>query len=136
MSDPTLALQGWIVSTLTNASPPLQVFDKVPPGNVFPRFTIGPAQCIPGGDDGQCAATWEVFQQLDAWSRENGFPEVKTIAPVAVGLLHHAEPTLTGFTVVLIEVVSTDYMRDPDGITSRARIQIRALIDEAVITSP
>jgi hypothetical protein len=130
MSEPTLALQGWIVATLS-ASPGAgaPVYDRVPPADPFPRVTIGPAQCVPGDDDGQCGATFEVFQQIDAWSRTVGMPQVKTIAGAVKDLLHHAVPTLTGYTVVLLEWVSTDYSRDPDGLTNRARMQFRALID-------
>jgi hypothetical protein len=134
MSDPTLALQGWIVTTLTGGSPPalsVPVYDKVPPQNPFPRVTIGPGQSLPGEDDGQCNSTFEVFQQIDVWSRTVGFPEAKTVAGAVKDLLHHAEPSLTGFNVVLIEWLSTDYSRDSDGLTSRARMQFRALIDAA-----
>jgi hypothetical protein len=132
MSDPTLLLQGWIVTTLSGSpSAGAPVYDRVPPAAVFPRVTIGPAQCIPGDDDGQCGATFEVFQQIDVWSRTVGFPEVKTIAGAAKSLLHNGAPTLTGFAVVLLEWVSTDYSRDPDGLTNRARMNFRALIDAA-----
>ncbi len=131
MSDPTLAWQGWIVATLSG--PPgagAAVYDRVPPSNPFPRITIEPAQCIPGEDDGPCNATFELSQQIDVWSRTVGFPEVKTIAGAVQGLLHNAVPTLAGFTVVLLEWVSTEYLRDPDGLTNRARMRFRALIDE------
>lgn len=132
MSEPTLVLQGWIVATLSGSpGAGAPVFDKVPASNPFPRVTIGPAQCVPGDDDGQCNATFEVFQQIDVWSRTVGFPEAKTIAGAVKALLHQAQPTLIGFTVVLLEWVSTDYSRDPDGLTNRARIQLHALIDEA-----
>lgn len=131
MSDPTLLLQGWIVTTLTGSPPSIPTYDRVPTSNPFPRVTIGPGQCIPGEDDGQCNTTYEVFLQIDAWSRAVGFPEVKALADTVKTTLHHAQPTLTGFTVVLLEWVSTDYSRDPDGLTNRARMQFRALIDEA-----
>lgn len=129
MSDPLLPLQAWIVEALSGDSPPIAVFDKVPPANAFPRTTIGPGQALPGDDDGQCAATFEVFQQLDVWSRAVGFVECKTIAGRIKDLIHNAVPALAGYRVVLLEWRSTDYLRDPDGLTSRARMEFRALID-------
>jgi len=132
MSDPTLLLQGWIVTTLSGSpGAGAQVFDKVPQTNPFPRITIGPVQCLPDVDDGQCGATFEVFQQIDIWSRTAGYPEVKTIGEAVKGLLHNAAVTLNGFNVVLLQWVSTEYLRDPDGLTNRARMQFRALIDQA-----
>jgi hypothetical protein len=132
MSDPVLPLQGWIVETLSDSpGAGAPVYDRVPAGSPFPRITFGPAQCLPDEDDGQCNATFELFQQLDVWSRTVGFPEAKTIAGAVKDLLHNAVPTLAGFTVVLLEWVSTEYSRDPDGLTNRARMQFRALIDQA-----
>jgi hypothetical protein len=132
MSDPLLPLQAWIVETIESDSPPpAPIFDKVPANNPFPRITIGPGQSLPGEDDGECASTWELFQQVDVWAREGGYVACKTIAGQIKALIHNAVPALTGYRVVLLEWRGTDYMRDPDGLTSRARMQFRALIDEA-----
>lgn len=133
MSNPELLLQKWIVDTLKAAETGVgdNVFDSVPDADPYPRITIGQGQTVPGEDDGQCGATFEVYQQIDVWSRKPGYPEVKAIAGQVRAAIHGAVPTLTGFTVVLLEVRSSDTMRDPDGITSRARIQIHAFIDEA-----
>lgn len=137
MSDPKQALQDWIITTLDGESPGIgaPVYDRVPstpaPDGPFPRVTIGPGQTLPGeDDDADCGATWEVFTQLDVWSRAPGYTECSEIAGNVRASLHRAEPTLTGYRVVLLEWQGTDYLRDPDGLTSRARIQIRALIDE------
>lgn len=133
MSDPVLALQAWLAATLKAAATGAgdAVFDSVPATDPFPRITLGPGQALPGEDDGQCAATWEIFQQVDVWSRAAGFPEAKTIAGQARAALHGATPALSGFAVPLFEWISTDFSRDPDGKTSRARLQFRALVDEA-----
>jgi hypothetical protein len=133
MSDPKQALQNWIITTLIADSPPIveQMFDIVPRSDPFPRGTIGPGQTIPGDDDGQCESTWEVFQQIDFWSRSPGYSEVSAIAGAVKDALHHVTPTLDGYEVVLLEWLSTDYSRDSDGLTSRARMQFRALIDDA-----
>lgn len=133
MGDPLLPLQAWLYETLSDGSPAIgaPVYDQVPRDAGFPRVTFGPGQSLPGEDDGQCGATFELFQQLDVWSSAVGTVEVKEIAGRARDLIHGAAPDLAGFTVVLLEVRGISYSRDPDGLTSRARLDLRALIDAA-----
>lgn len=126
MSDPSLALQGAIVAALKGISPAgSNVFDRVPEGDPFPRITVGTGQSVPVDED--CYEGTESTFQIDAWSREVGFPQVKQIASAIRARLHNGDLTLSGHTLELMKVESIAYDRDPDGLTSRARIQLRAL---------
>jgi hypothetical protein len=127
MSDPSLALQGAIVAALKAIGSPAgaNVFDRVPDSNPFPRITVGGGQSVPVDED--CYEGTESTIQIDAWSREVGYPQVKQIASAVRGRLHNGDLTLTGHTLELMKIESITYERDSDGLTSRARIQLRAL---------
>jgi len=127
MSDPSLPLQGAIVAALKalNTAAGSNVFDRVPDSNPFPRITVGAGQSVPV--DENCYEGTESTIQIDAWSREVGFPQVKQIASAVRGLLHNGDLALSGHTLELMKIDSITFERDPDGLTSRARIQLRAL---------
>jgi hypothetical protein len=127
MSDPSLALQGALIAALRGIGSPAgaNVFDRVPERNPFPRVTVGGGQSVPVDED--CYEGTESTIQIDAWSREVGFSEVKQIASAIRSRLHNGDLTLSGHTLELMKVESITYDRDPDGLTSRARIQLRAL---------
>ena len=126
-TDPGLALQAALIAAIRTLGTAAgeSVFDRPPAANPFPRVTIGPSQSIP--DDAVCYAGTETFQQIDVWSRAVGFPEAKAIAESIRDRLHDGELTLDGHHLELMAVLSIDYSRDPDGLTSRARINLRVL---------
>lgn len=126
MSDPALALQGAIVAALKalGTAAGANVFDVVPTSNPFPRITVGGGQTVPIEAD--CYDGSESFIQIDVWSREVGYPQAKQIASAVRSRLHNGDLMLSGHTLELLKVESTTYERDSDGLTSRARIQVRA----------
>lgn len=124
-NNPSLPIQGALVAAI-KAIPTLagnNVFDMVPTSNPFPRVTIGPSQSLPVMAD--CYDGTETTVQLDCWSRAVGFPEVKQIADQIRGRLHDGDLAITGHKLELMVVELIDESRDPDGITSRARLQLR-----------
>lgn len=130
-TDPALAIQGALVSAI-KAIPTLagnNVFDLVPTANPFPRVTVGIGQSVP--DPADCRDATESFWQIDAWSREPGFPQVKTIADSIRDRLHDGNLSLSGHRLELMLVELTDYTREADGVTSRARISLRAVTSPA-----
>ena len=130
VTDPSLELQKALISAI-KAIPTLagnNVFDTVPGSNPFPRITVGIGSHVP--DMAGCRDATESTMQIDAWSRDVGFPEVKTIADQLRTRLNDGELTLTGHVLELMLVELTDMSRDQDGITNRARINLR------IITSP
>lgn len=136
MSDPSLDLQKAIINALKadNAvkalvGNPARVYDKIPGGATFPYVSYGSDQVL--SDDADCLTAYEVFVQLDVWSRANGQPEMKRIAGAIRAVLHDAELELDEHALVLLEHQQTRYLDDPDGITSHAAITLRALADGA-----
>lgn len=135
MSDPSLALQGAIVSALKNDATlstllAQRVYDAVPPVPTFPYISVGDGQVL-GDDTEDCGDGSEVHLQIDAWSRAVGYPEVKQIAAAIRSALKTTPitvPTLSGFTVSVVEYVQTQFLRDPDGLTRHAAITFRYLI--------
>lgn len=128
MSDPALALQGALVAAIRalGTAAGQNVFDRVPASDPFPRVTVGEGQSVDNSSPG-CYDGSESFLQVDVWSREVGYPQAKQIASAIRTRLHDGALTLAGHTLELMRVRSIDYSRDPDGLTSRARILVRAL---------
>jgi hypothetical protein len=124
-TDPALPIQGALVAAI-KAIPTVagnNVYDAVPASNPFPRVTLGPGQGVPVLAD--CYDGTETTVQIDCWSRQTGYPEVKTIADQIRGRLHDGDLSITGHTCELMVVEMSDYSRDPDGLTSRARLVVR-----------
>lgn len=128
MADPTLLLQGAIVSAL-KAAPAVaggRIYDRVPPDPVFPYVTVGEGDTV--GDDNSCADASECNVQMHCWSRAVGMPEVKGIAAL-VRARCKAHFTLSGFQVTVVEYLTTRYLHDPDGLTEHAVVEFRYQID-------
>lgn len=137
MAEPSLAIQAAVVATLLNDSgvtslgtPPIgtRIYDRVPPGALFPYITYGLDQ-VNEDDSGDCGNAWEVFVPLHIWSRAVGQPEMKNISGAIRTLLHNNLMPVTGFNLVIFEHRTTNYLGDPDGLTQHARLDFRALIE-------
>jgi hypothetical protein len=127
MSDPSLPLQIAIVAALKAADVAGdRVYDTVPPGAEFPYVSISGSQVLP--DKADCIDGTEVFVQLDAWSRAQGYPEVMGIAGGVVDALDDEPIVVDGFHLVVLELQNLSYLRDPDGLTRHAAISFRALL--------
>lgn len=131
MSDPALALQASQVSALKGDSAltaliTQRVYDEVPEAPTFPYVVVGDVQVL-GQDTEDCGDGSEVFSRVHVWSRAVGFPETKRIAAEVRRVLK-VTPTLSGFTVTVVEFVQTQFLNDPDGLTRHAVIEHRYLI--------
>lgn len=132
MSLPSLALQAAIVQALKNTSGVAalvgeRVYDRVPEGARYPYISLGPEQALQ--DDAECVEGYEIFQQIDVWSAEPGFPETKRICAAVHAALHEADLAVAGFTCHEITHETTNTLRDADGLTSHGAMTFRALID-------
>lgn len=136
MSEPSLALQRSIYAKLTTA-PTLsgligtRVYDRVSPSATFPYVRIGNDQSVAEAQD--CAEeSVEVFAQIDVFSRNQGKTEAKNIAGAIVRTLSSADLTLeSGYELQEIHHASTLFVDDPDGLSTHAIINFRALIETA-----
>ena len=134
MSDPSLELQAAIVTALkANAGVAAivgtRVYDNVPPSATFPYISLGDSQVLP--DKADCIDGTEIFFNLDGWSRDNRFPECKTISKAVVAALDDQPLTVTGYTAVVFELDNINYLRDPDGITRHVALSFRVLVQSS-----
>lgn len=135
MADPSLDIQKAVITALRAdvgvqalVGNPARVYDAVPSATTpYPMVTYGADQAI--SDDFDCINSFEVFVTLDVWSRAVGQPEAKRIAGAVRGVLHDADLELDEHALVLLEHRNTRYLKDPDGKTSHAVVEFRALVD-------
>lgn len=132
MADPSLDLQGAIVTALKAAAPVTalvgqRIYDTPPSSKTFPYISYGSDFVL--DDSVDCITAYEVAIQIDVWSRAIGQPEMKRIAGAVRAALHDVDLTLDEHGLVLIEHETTRYLQDPDGLTHHAAIGFRALAD-------
>lgn len=133
MTSPTYELQGQIVALL-KASPDLsgiiggRVYDRVPEGVQFPYVSFGPSD--EASDDADCIDGFVVTMQLDAWSRDVGFPECRRITDAVRRALTVDAIQLTDNALVTFNHVTTRIFRDPDGLTSHGAITLEAFVEQ------
>lgn len=131
MSDPSLEVQAALVNALKSAGalPSVvggRVYDAPPTSPIFPYVTLGDCQVLP--DKADCIDGAEMFLQVDVWSRAVGYPEAKTIAKAVVDKLDDHPLAVAAHSVIVFEHQSTNYLRDPDGLTRHAAITFRSLV--------
>jgi Protein of unknown function (DUF3168) len=132
MANPELELQGKIVERL-KADPTVtalingRVYDSVPQAAGYPFVSLGPCQTINTSAD--CIVGYEIFQQVDAWSRAVGYPEVKRIEDAVRFALDDAPLALATNGLVFIQFDDGNTSRDPDGLTSHSAMSFRASVE-------
>jgi len=135
-TDPSLALQAAFVAAIkamaTEAG--TRVYDRVPRTNgivaaTFPYVALGTGSVL--NNQADCYDGSDVTLAVHVWSRAVGWPEAKRIASAIRAGLNNAELALVGHTLELLELDRTDYLNDPDGLTSHAVLTFRALTQPA-----
>lgn len=135
MISPSLEIQGLIVSTL-NANAAVMalvngVYDSVPEnpwGTKLGYISLGPEDN--NVDDADCVNGWEMFHQIDVWSRKPGRVHAKQICAAVKAAFHHANLTLTDNALVSIECVFERILKDPDQQTTHGVMQFRIAAEE------
>jgi Protein of unknown function (DUF3168) len=133
MIDPQLPLQAAIVAAVKadaelNTLIAGRIFDRVPvnvdgiPQGPFPYLSFGSADTTDEGT--ACVGPSDCFIDLNGWSREVGYPEVKRIGARAAAVLN-SKLAVTGFDVITHRVERLSYQREQDGLTSRAILRLR-----------
>jgi len=118
-----LPIQGYMRTAL-GAHAPLtaligdRIYDRVPEGAVFPYVVIGPAQAARLEASPDCIDDYEVFAQVDVWSRAVGFPEAKRIGKACGDALAERSPAIDGLRVGWFVPRDELYRVDADGLTS------------------
>ncbi|WP_223565256.1 DUF3168 domain-containing protein [Agrobacterium tumefaciens] len=132
MSDPALAIQTALVGRLTGLATEAgeRVYDDVPAeaqreaetGEAWPYISLGNGQMVPV--DEECFDRSSTYLDINVWSRDIGFPQVKRIAGAIRAALHEQELAIAGHVLDRMRVENIAYSRDPDGMTRRARLEL------------
>lgn len=105
-----------------------RVFDDVPKDSAFPYVCIGPMDSTE--EDAECIKGLLIYVQIDCFSQEVGFPEVKRLAYAVRRCLHDADLDLPTNGLVMIEHSQSRFLRDPDGLTSHAAVEFVATVEQ------
>lgn len=140
MGSATLELQGAIVSLLkadagVTGIVGARVFDNVPrsaqSGEITAQFPfVGIASSDEQSELIDCIDGIDLSLDIDCWSREPGFPEVRRLAHAVRAALHDADVALTDNALVLLQHRQTRTLRDPDGLTSHAVLTFEAQLEQ------
>lgn len=115
-------------SALTSLVPSANIVDRNGTPAVFPSILLGEGQTIPGGDIAR--RRHEVFVDLHIWQKETGLVFSKQVAGAIREALADTRWTATGLDVADLRVISSRFMRDPNGIHSHGVISLTALVSE------
>jgi hypothetical protein len=127
MSDPSFEVQTAMVFVMKSASVAEgRIYDNVSPAAVFPYVTLGDCQVLP--DKAECIDGVEIYPSVDVWSQAIGYAETKKITKKILAVLDDKEFSVEGFDLVLFELQSVNYMRDPDGLTRHAAIRFHGIL--------
>lgn len=111
-----------------------RVFDHVPrslTGDVSATFPfVGWASDDAQTEDIDCIDGQTVSFDIDCWSRQPGFPEVRRLSDAVRAALHNAELALADNAIVSIRHDQTRTFRDPDGLTSHAVLTFEAILEQ------
>lgn len=107
-----------------------RVYDRPPgKGDIAPFITLGDGSEVT--DPSDCKVLSDHSVQVNVWSEyQGGMKEVKDIAhqvklAVQTGVVNLATHALIG-----LDHIETRYLRDPDGITTRAVLSFDVMIEE------
>lgn len=115
-------LQGAIYAALIAAG--LTVFDEPGENQPFPYITIGESSVVEDATKTENAD--EHTDTINIWSRKKGFKECKAMAAdVTAAISGHDYSTVTGYKIRFIEIESTVFLRDPDGLTRHGVVRLK-----------
>lgn len=138
MTSPTFELQSAVITCLradavVTSFVAQKVYDLAPMNSqgvvtaAAPYISMGPSDEL--SDDVDCIGGFEITFQIDVWSVERGYHEVRKIAD-AVRKALKVELVLSANALVLLDHRITRYMRDLDNITSHAAMTFTAIIEQ------
>lgn len=122
MIDPSLPVQDAVIAALRahaglNAIVGQKVWDKVPTNREteHPYVSLGAEQM--DWDQNPCGDQYEVWLNIDHWSRKPGRVEVKQMVAATLDALT-SRLTVAGFRVVIQRMDPVQYRPQPDGLTT------------------
>lgn len=106
------------------------VFDRPPQGTPMPYITIGESHSQDWSS--KTTSGVEHLLTIHVWSREGGRKEAALIMESIHTLLHQANLTVEGHSLVLIRYISSDITLENDGYTYHGNIRFRALLEASI----
>lgn len=102
------------------------IFDRPPQGTAFPYITLGEST----GSDWSSKTTTGMEHQvtLHIWSREGGRKQAASIMERVHTLLHDANLTVTGHTLVMMRFMTSRIVLESDGWTYHGEMCFRVLL--------
>lgn len=122
MSDPSLALQAALVTTLKALSTAAgnRVYSVVPSSFQYPYITVWPGFVTP--IDEECWDRTETTHQIDVWADTEHYLDTKGIASAIRNALHEQSLAADGHVVDRMRVETITHSEDPP--IYRARISL------------
>lgn len=136
MTSPSRELQFAIVDRLVATGlAGGRIYDDVPPkerriadtGAAWPYVSMGPSDEL--SDDADCIDSFEITFQVDCWSADVGYTEVRELANAVRRALDDEDFQLAENAMVSFRHRITRYMRD-DAKTSHAAMTFTALVEQ------
>lgn len=103
------------------------IYDHIPEGSALPYVQIG--ECWAEQWDTKTESGMESFITLHSFSRNRGKKSITDIMAENYRILHNANLTVTGQTLVLLQQVMEERMLDDDGKTYHGVQRFRALTE-------
>lgn len=133
MTDTILEIQGAVTARLKSTAAVTalvgtRVLDNVPANTPRPYISFGPSDAV--SDDADCIDADEISFQIDCWSDEPGFVQVRRMAD-AVRRALVEELTINANALVLFEHRSTRVFRDSDGVTNHGAMTFTTIVERA-----
>lgn len=115
----------------------VSIYDEVPEPddsgdiNNYPFIVVGDDQSVAWDTDTELGA--DVTATIHTWSRYSGKKEIKELQGLIYSALHRAEAkfTITGYTVVLCDWLTSESFLDVDGKTRHGVQTFRLLIEKS-----
>ena len=104
------------------------VYDRPVQGTVFPYITFGSFEAQDWSSMTNAGMAFLV--NLEIWSREGGHKQAAVIMERLHGLLHDANLSVEGQTLVDLRFVGSAIVLEDDGSTYRGMVRLRALLHQ------
>lgn len=104
------------------------VYDRPPQNSAFPYVTLGDATARDWSSKTTTGVEHTIA--LRVWGREGGRKEASLIMERIHTLLHQANLSVTGHTLVMIRFVSSDITLENDGWTYQGAMRFQALLQK------
>lgn len=123
-------LSGYAPLTALLAAGAASVLDHVPPESPFPYIVMGEMAARPL--DTQTDAAYEIDMTFYAYAQTAGMRDIKRIMSAVSDALQSGGMNVAGHVMVLCRALDSDTRLESDGMTRRARMRFRLIVEPTV----